>query len=273
MLKRLLISCCLCVFIHACGAGSGDGLDANGQPLDRGDDIETPDNGSDGDATLATIQSDIFTPRCTACHSGAAAPRGLRLDSEDNSFNFLVNVNADEVPSVYRVEPGNPDASYLIRKLEGGPDIVGAQMPLGATPLSEQEIARIRAWISQGASASNQQLTTKIQGVLSDELALQRVLKIRFSRSLDTEALNYQQIQVYLNTQQDAMLLGENDYAIRADNNLLTITILADTQPWTGLSVVLNSSSSLPIYDSLGHIIDGDHNEQEGGEFYYEILL
>ncbi len=59
-----------------------------------------------------------------------------------------------EVPALFRVEPGNPDDSYLIRKLEGGPDIVGFQMPpteLGEAHLPQEEIDVIRQWITEGA--------------------------------------------------------------------------------------------------------------------------
>jgi hypothetical protein len=49
------------------------------------------------------------------------------------------------------VIPGNPDLSYLVRKLEGGPGITGARMPLGGPPLDPALIANVRAWITAGA--------------------------------------------------------------------------------------------------------------------------
>ncbi len=42
------------------------------------------------------IQDTIFTPVCTACHVGAGAPQGLRLDA-GNSYALLVNVASAEV--------------------------------------------------------------------------------------------------------------------------------------------------------------------------------
>ena len=51
-----------------------------------------------------------------------------------------------------RVEPGDPDNSYLIRKLEGGPNINGQQMPFGGPPLDQAVIDDIRQWISDGAA-------------------------------------------------------------------------------------------------------------------------
>jgi hypothetical protein len=59
-----------------------------------------------------------------------------------------------EVPSLQRVTPGNPDASYLIQKIEGTA-AVGARMPLNGPPLPADAIAVIRQWIVDGAPASS----------------------------------------------------------------------------------------------------------------------
>jgi mono/diheme cytochrome c family protein len=47
------------------------------------------------------------------------------------------------------VVPGKPDESLLILKLTTPP--CGDRMPLGGDPLSSEQIASIRAWISAGA--------------------------------------------------------------------------------------------------------------------------
>jgi hypothetical protein len=125
-------------------AGKGTGLDSNGRPL-------LPGGGSGGGITadFKSIQDNVFTPICTVCHAGGAAPQGLRLDSA-NSYNLLVNVPSNEVPSLLRIKPGDPDASYLVQKIEGHAS-VGAQMPLGGPPLSADVIAAIRQWVTDGA--------------------------------------------------------------------------------------------------------------------------
>src|SRR4051812_5824709 len=97
--------------LNSC-SGSGEGLDQNGRP-------QIP--GSAGTAltpNFNSIQDNIFTPVCTQCHSGAAAPRGLRLDAA-NSYALLVGVASSEVPALQRVKPGDPNSSYLIQKLSG----------------------------------------------------------------------------------------------------------------------------------------------------------
>lgn len=130
--------------IAGCGGGSGAGLDANGRPLGEGDDPSGPMT-----ASFSSIQSHVFTPICTACHAGGAAPQGLRLDAA-NSFTMLVGVASAEVPSLKRVAPGDADNSYLVQKLEGHQS-VGARMPFGGPYLDANTIGLIRQWISNGA--------------------------------------------------------------------------------------------------------------------------
>jgi hypothetical protein len=103
--------------------------------------------------TLASIQSNVFTPRCSGCHNGtgAALPGALNLTSEAASRAALVGVASLEVGTLQRVAPANPNDSYLIRKLEGGPGIVGNRMPLVGPPLAQATIDSIRLWITNGA--------------------------------------------------------------------------------------------------------------------------
>lgn len=102
--------------------------------------------------TLTSIQNAIFTTTCavSGCHLGANAPRGLDL-SAGESWGNLVNVASGGVPGIDRVEPGDPDNSYLVMKLEGASGIVGQRMPQGRDPLSSDQIQAIRDWIEAGA--------------------------------------------------------------------------------------------------------------------------
>ena len=136
--------CVAAAVIAGCGGGSGEGLDSNGRPIGEGDDPSGPMT-----ASFSSIQSHVFTPVCTACHSGSAAPRGLRLDAA-NSYALLVNVPSGGVASLMRVKPGDADNSYLVQKLEGHA-AVGARMPLGGPYLDANTMALIRQWINNGA--------------------------------------------------------------------------------------------------------------------------
>ena len=128
------------LFIAGC-AGNGMGLDSNGNPISGQPGPLLPE--------LQSIQEHVFTPICTACHSGAAAPLGFQLDA-NSSYAMLVNAPSVEVPALMRVSPGNPDQSYIIQKLEGHA-AVGGQMPLGGPPLPQATIDVIRQWITNGA--------------------------------------------------------------------------------------------------------------------------
>ena len=65
------------------------------------------------------------------------------------SYRELVSVRAESEPFL-RVVPGDPDGSYLVRKLEGRQS-VGDRMPQTGAPLDSIDLANIRNWISQGA--------------------------------------------------------------------------------------------------------------------------
>lgn len=137
--------CVLLLLLSAC-AGNGEGLD---EP-DEEPSIPPPSVPPPQEApTFSDIQTMIFIPICV-CHVGAAAPLGLVLDTAA-TIDMLVNIPSAEVPDLFRVEPGNPDDSYLVRKLQGGPDIVGSQMPLGGPPLDQDMIDMVREWILAGA--------------------------------------------------------------------------------------------------------------------------
>jgi len=103
--------------------------------------------------TLAEIQAEVFTPICSGCHTGPTGnvlPGGMNLTSTAASFAALVGVPSLQEPSFDRVEPGDPDASYLIHKLEGT-QTIGDRMPQGGPFLDQATIDEIRAWIAAGA--------------------------------------------------------------------------------------------------------------------------
>lgn len=91
----------------------------------------------------------MFTPSCasSACH-GADARGNLNL-TEANSYAELVGITSVQDGNFQRVNPGNPDLSYLIQKLENTQSAFG-MMPPGA-PLPQTSIDTIRTWITNGA--------------------------------------------------------------------------------------------------------------------------
>jgi len=120
--------------LAACGGGSGDNAPPAGlQP------------------TLASIQDNVFTVTCAVsnCHGGAGAQYGLRLDPGFSAGN-LINVPSPRDANLIRVVPGDPDASFLIQKLQGT-QTLGNRMPDGGPYLTTATVNVIRQWIQDGA--------------------------------------------------------------------------------------------------------------------------
>ena len=90
-------------------------------------------------ADFDSIQTNIFTPICAGCHSGASPAANLNLDAE-YSYNDLVNVPSTEEPALDRVKPGDPANSYLVIHLQKEGD---------GAPASD--IPFVAQWITDGA--------------------------------------------------------------------------------------------------------------------------
>jgi len=107
-------------------------------------------------ATLAFIQDTIFTPRCAValCHNAQSGSGDLTLEA-GSSYGELVDVEPDidvvREAGFLRVDPGDPENSFLLVKLQDPPPAYGSPMPLLGDPLTADEIALIRAWIADGA--------------------------------------------------------------------------------------------------------------------------
>jgi len=102
--------------------------------------------------TFSQIQAQIFTPNCvkSGCHDAATASGGQIL-AAGRAYNQIVNVPSTE-SSLDRIEPGDPERSYMVKKLRGDPDITGDRMPLDQPGgLSQEQIDGIIAWVRAGA--------------------------------------------------------------------------------------------------------------------------
>lgn len=95
----------------------------------------------------------VLQNACATCHlTGQEAGKMSLVPAK--ALASLVNVKSDEAPQLTRVVPGDPDASYLVMKLEGAhlaKGGTGARMPFGAPPLPPETIAKFRTWIKEGA--------------------------------------------------------------------------------------------------------------------------
>jgi hypothetical protein len=106
--------------------------------------------------TFAQIQDTIFTPSCAVagCHDAASATGNLVLTA-GSSYAQLVNVQPSTPlaaqAGLLRVDPGHPDNSFLLVKLQGPALGEGSQMPLIGGPLPADQIQLVRDWILEGA--------------------------------------------------------------------------------------------------------------------------
>jgi len=94
----------------------------------------------------------IFEAQCVACHLTGKEPGKLAL-APQKAYASLVNKVSNET-TMKRVVPGDADASYLMRKLNGTHAEVGGQgvrMAFGAKPLTLTQRRLIQDWIMAGA--------------------------------------------------------------------------------------------------------------------------
>lgn len=86
------------------------------------------------------------------CHQGPSPAAGLDLSS-DRFPATVIDVPSREVPGRLLVDASKPQASYLLAKVRGAEDIVGARMPIGGPPLEPEEIRALERWMA-GLSGS-----------------------------------------------------------------------------------------------------------------------
>jgi hypothetical protein len=239
-------------------AGDGTGLDANGRPIPP-----VPPANND----FQEIQDTIFTPICSTCHIGGGAPVGLRLD-EGNSYALLVNVASAEVPALLRVNPGNPNASYLVQKLEGTA-AVGARMPANGPPfLPQDRIDLVRRWIAAGAPVSsvpaNQLIVTSTIPAVSENAApgLGK-LTVIFNTNVDSSRVSADTFTLRDASDQPVALA-----AVRVPASRRNVVELTTAQPLAAGSYQLSvhGDGPAPLAGEAGHVLDGDADGTPGGD-------
>lgn len=82
------------------------------------------------------------------CHVSAAA--GLSFEREAG-YASLIDVPSTEDPRTVRVRPGDPEASYLLRKLRPDSGAPGDRMPLVGAPYDPRLPELFARWIEAGA--------------------------------------------------------------------------------------------------------------------------
>jgi hypothetical protein len=109
--------------------------------------------------SFSSIRTEIFEKTdlagrssCTTCHTDQGRNPAGQLNLRADPYGALVNVASRQKAGAILVVPGNPDASYLVHKLEGRSDIVQLRMPRNGPPyLTQGQMTVIRRWIENGA--------------------------------------------------------------------------------------------------------------------------
>jgi hypothetical protein len=93
-----------------------------------------------------------------SCHGGGSRPPVLAPGDPSKMRAALVDIASEDRPDHAYVQPGAPEASYLLQKIDGRlvdaectEHDCGSPMPLDNPSLSPGARQAIRAWIVQGA--------------------------------------------------------------------------------------------------------------------------
>ena len=86
----------------------------------------------------------ILNAKCVSCHGASKETAGLRLDF----YELLMKGGRDGAV----IAPRNPDGSLLLQRVTLSPNDRHFMPAEGRTPLTNDEIAALRAWILAGAS-------------------------------------------------------------------------------------------------------------------------
>lgn len=251
-----------------------------------------PPGGSSFGPVFSEIQASVFTPTCatSTCHSGANPPAGLNLEAA-NSYAMLVGIASSQEPGVQRVAPGDPDDSYLVRKLSGTAGTGGVMPPGGA--LEQADVDTIRQWISDGAvddrvQASDPVRVTSLSPAPNATLtAAPTQVVAGFDRDLDASTVNAMTFTVR-GSGGDASFTDGNEVQVTATTvsvpganpasavfDLAGVTLANDTY-----RVSLAGGGASIIMDMDGNALDGEFggafpsgNGVAGGNFVAQFSL
>ena len=105
---------------------------------------------------IANVKSMFVVYGCNNCHGGAGPASQYRPDvytGLPGAFAGIVEAgNEAKQLGECDVIKGDANNSYIVRKLEDAPGILGSHMPPGASPtVNATQVAWLRLWIDQGA--------------------------------------------------------------------------------------------------------------------------
>lgn len=292
-MRKLIALFVLATGIAGCNLGSyDDAVDRfnAGQPPAPPPPPTPPPTGGGFNPVFSEIQSNVFTPSCATagCHSGASPAASLSLEAA-SSHAMLVGIAAVQDAGVERVTPGNPNASYLITKLEG-PGAAGQQMPPN-NPMAQADIDVIRQWIADGAVDDSVQPSLPVRvsslspapGAALDTAPASIIAG--FNREVDASTVNTNTFILTASGGDGAFNNGNETQITAASITLanpqsavfdLTGVALSDDT----YEVTLEGTGASIIMDLDGNALDGEYtgafpsgNGSEGGDFMARFTI
>ncbi|MDX1455427.1 MAG: hypothetical protein R3217_08240 [Gammaproteobacteria bacterium] len=253
--------------LTACGGGGGSSGSDNDTMTDT-TSVTVPD------PTLTSIQENVFTPICTQCHVGASAPEGLRLE-DGMTYGMTVNVASSQVPSLDRIEPGDPDNSYLIQKIEGTA-ASGERMPRGGPFLSDDVVNAMRQWVTDGAQNNKFQPSDKPATFMAawppaaSELSASPQAMILLSEAeLDATTVDAFSVQLFRMNSDAGQLEAVSGVEVQLTSLQPTVLKLQTAEPLSDgdYLIRLAGQGDYALKDRRGYLIDGDGDGQAGGDY------
>lgn len=114
--------------------------------------VEVPEVPAGVPVSYAEHLEPLVIARCLACHTLEEPEAQLVLET-GTGYGAMVGRPSTQVPNILLVAPGDPEGSYLWRKLVHEVE-VGKGMPrtvVGSIRLPDDELELYRRWIADGA--------------------------------------------------------------------------------------------------------------------------
>lgn len=168
------------LFAPSSGA-EADAEAATGKPSEAVDVEKEDASTSTAESTAISFRKDvlpILEARCVECHGPNKVKGGLRMDTADALFS------GD--PQWWTVQPGEPDKSLLLERIELPADDPDAMPPSGPR-LTPAEVSTIRTWIGQGAPHGGASTAPPApDGAIAPAAAVDQTASTRSDPAMDT---------------------------------------------------------------------------------------
>jgi hypothetical protein len=182
---------------------------------------------------------------------------------------MIVNVASSEVPGLMRINPGNPDASYLVQKIQGTA-AQGVRMPANGPPyLAQDQIDLVRRWVAAGApsaSAAPDNMTVSSSVPASGEVAAAGLDKLTVIFAADVDAALAASGTFELRDGFDQPVALAQVRVPDGRPRVVELTLARGLAPGS-YQLAVRGQGPVALADTAGHVLDGDADGTAGGDF------